>query len=558
MATINDNNTPVLVPPYAKAEGALLAHAAGDALGWPQEIRSNFRSQFDVKQVQVEFKKWIRRGGGRYQPYEEEISPGSYSDDTQLTLAVARCRIDYGDQWWKAFTKIELPLWTIYERGGGGATKRAAKSWGLGQVPWKTNNTKNVYQYFMAGGNGVAMRVLPHALFLVEQEEPTELMHDVVLDGTATHGHPRALVGAKAYAYAAWSLARRKNTLRFGELLDILIDESRIWGEFPKSGTEKTDWFSAAEKVVKGFEDVWNTTVVEMRNLLEIARKGIKSGAVVSDSQVMKELGCFGKYKGSGTISTSAAVYLVSRHAVQPEQGVLRAAHEIGSDTDTIAAMTGGLLGCLCGNNWLPRQWLTVQDSEYLRNTASRLVDGSKTAPGNPITSRSDPNAILDSLRNKPEADVYWGGTRKTKVYTFKKPKPLAKNIDIRSWRLDTVDGQTMYVTKVYRTPRVTRTDSHSLKDTSLIGSTGEQVTQKWKRKLDINPKDALYVEFSRLLPVLYGESVFSTRDIERAFDLPRSQVSKWLKRAVQDGKIKQISKNPLKYVNNNIQQSFL
>lgn len=556
MVNNSEHNTSHFVPHFAKAEGAFLAHAAGDALGWPQEIRSNYRGHAALSHVQVEFRKWTRRGGGRFQPYEEEVSSGSYSDDTQLTLAVARCRIDYGNQWWKALTKIELPLWTLYERGGGGATKRAAKSWAIGQAPWKTNNVKYVYQYFMAGGNGVAMRVLPHALFLTEQEDPTELMHDVVLDGTATHGHPRALIGAKVYAYAAWSLARRKSTLRFGELLDILIDETLNWGEFPHSGTEKKDWFSAAEKVVSGFEDVWKKTVIEMKGLLERARKGILAGAVVNDSQIMRELGCYGRSKGSGTISTSAAVYLVSRHAVQPEQGVLRAAYEIGSDTDTIAAMTGGLLGCLCGNNWLPHQWLTVQDADYLRNTASKIVQGPKTTQENTVSSLSDPRAVLIGLDKDAKKDVNLGGDRKARVYTIKKPKPLARDIDVRAWRLDTCDGQTMYVTKVNRLPRTTRTDSHSLQGTSKIGSTSE--SERGSSKREIKPKDALYVEFCRQLSVVYGENVFVPKDIELALEIPRGLVSKWLNRAVKDGKVKQISKKPLKYVKNDTQQSLL
>lgn len=192
--------------PLTKAEGAFLALAAGDALGWPQEIPRNVRGNSTNESAHVEFKKWIRRSGGRFQPYYEVIHPGDYSDDTQLTLAVARSRTNHGSSWWKALTRVELPLWTLYERGGGGATKRAANAWASGNPPWKSDKRDRVRQYFAAGGNGVAMRVLPHALFLAKQEDPVALMYDVVLDGSATHGHPRALVGATVYAYAAWLL----------------------------------------------------------------------------------------------------------------------------------------------------------------------------------------------------------------------------------------------------------------------------------------------------------------------------------------------------------------
>ena len=223
------------VVPLAKAEGAFLALAAGDALGWPQEMRRSVRSNASgTSSPRIEFQTWVRRTGGRYRPYEETIGAGEYSDDTQLTLAVARSRTNHGADWWKAFMRVELPRWTIYERGGGGATKRAAQAWLAGVPPWQSGKIDAVRRYFDAGGNGVAMRVLPHALFLAAQDDPAVLVHDVVRDGAATHGHPRALVGATACAYAAWSLARRNRTLGFGELLDLLIDEQdRGWGAFP-------------------------------------------------------------------------------------------------------------------------------------------------------------------------------------------------------------------------------------------------------------------------------------------------------------------------------------
>ena len=121
MPDSNENQVvPVPTLPLAKAEGALLALAAGDALGWPHEMPRNSPINPENKGPHVEFEGWTRRSGGRFRPFEESIRPGEYSDDTQLTLAVARSRTNYGSAWWKALTKIELPLWTLYERGGGG------------------------------------------------------------------------------------------------------------------------------------------------------------------------------------------------------------------------------------------------------------------------------------------------------------------------------------------------------------------------------------------------------------------------------------------------------
>ena len=329
--------------PLDKAEGAFLALAAGDALGWPQEMPRFVRGNPTSSKAHVGFKEWTRRGGGRFRPYEETIRPGDYSDDTQLTLAVARCRINHGAAWWKAFTQVELPLWTLYERGGGGATKRAAGAWAGASPPWRLKKRENVRRYFDAGGNGVAMRVLPHALFLAGQNQPADLMHDVVLDGSATHGHPRALVGATAYAYAAWSLMRRSGTLRFGELLETLLDGAPQWSRFPESAREEKSWLEVANDVTDAkFREIWARTAHEMRELLETARRGLEAGALADDRGVLNDLGCFGPEKGAGTVSAAGAAYLAARHAAHPVQGVLRAAFERGADTDTLAAMTGG------------------------------------------------------------------------------------------------------------------------------------------------------------------------------------------------------------------------
>ena len=318
-----------VVPP-AKVEGAFLALAAGDALGWPQEIRRSVRSNASgTPSPRIEFQTWTRRTGGRYRPYEETIGAGEYSDDTQLTLAVARSRTNHGADWWKAFMRVELPRWTIYERGGGGATKRAAQAWLAGSPPWQSGKTDAVRRYFDAGGNGVAMRVLPHALFLAGQDHSAVLVHDVVRDGAATHGHPRALVGATACAYAAWSLARRNRTLGFGELLDLLIDEQDRWGAFPDMVRGGDEWFAAAGRVFdEPYERLWERTVGEMRQLLEQARNGIRAGALADDRAVLDDLGCFVRFKSAGDVRAGEPWCLTRRRSTSAWSGSARTALE--------------------------------------------------------------------------------------------------------------------------------------------------------------------------------------------------------------------------------------
>ncbi|MCY4034971.1 MAG: ADP-ribosylglycohydrolase family protein [Hyphomicrobiales bacterium] len=441
-----------------KAEGSFVAFAAGDALGWPQEFPGKFIGKLESNKPSPELRAWMRRGGGQYYPYEEPVRRGEYSDDTQLILAVARARLVSGDSWWTVLTKTELPLWTLYERGGGGATKRAIACWLKGISPW-SGAGRDVKRYFDAGGNGVAMRVLPHAIFYAGADDPTLLIRDVVMDGVATHGHPRALIGAAAYAFAAWWLLRTDRTIRFGELVEVLLEEQETWGTLPKKASPKNGWLDAANRQTPGgYEALWSNVVSEMTRLLEHVRTGLAAGAIGNDDEVLREIGCFGKDKGAGTISTAASVYLCARYAAQPAQAVLKAAFAHGADTDTIAAMTGGLSGALAGSDWMPADWLSVQDCEYIRTVANAVARGPGATRERPRELRTigkkDVDSLTDNLVQGYRGKLDLDGVRKSEVIDMMSPKPLSKTTLAQVWHIRTDDGQTIYVTKLGRRPK--------------------------------------------------------------------------------------------------------
>jgi ADP-ribosylglycohydrolase/predicted enzyme related to lactoylglutathione lyase len=441
----------------AKAEGAFVAFAAGDALGWPQELRGNARGARTPVPVSAEFRRWTRRDGGRFQPHEIVIQPGEYSDDTQLTLAVARCRSIGGTGWWHAWTRTELPLWTLYQRGGGSATRHAAASWLKGSAPWKNRDPRARLRYFDSGGNGVAMRVLPHAVFHARRPQAANLLRDVVLDGVATHGHPRALIGATAYAYAAWWLLGLDQPLGFGQLVDVLLDHSSSWGAFPEKEPSRNGWLDTANSATHGeYENLWRTVTREMITLLEEARRGVQQGALADDDEILEKLGGFGDQKGAGTVTAAAAIYLCARYAAQPTQGVLRAAFALGADTDTLAAMTGGLMGCLAGTDWLPREWFKVQDCQYLRHLAARLFLGQPIEGETPASPRAlgpnDLDRLHQTLAAANHSDSFaLDEARQARIVDTSTPKPLSASVKARAWKLKTSDGQTLFVTRIER-----------------------------------------------------------------------------------------------------------
>lgn len=349
-----------------KAQGALLGAAFGDALGWPQEDRSRKIGRSSDQTIHLEeFQQWRRRAGGRFYAHEEIINSGEYSDDTQLLLCVARSLLS-DSQWLENFTLRELPAWTLYERGAGGATKRAVESWITGQEPWRQTPIEKAKIYFNAGGNGVAMRILPHCLSAIYETDFPKIAKNIIADGICTHGHPRALVGALAYGFAICESLKKTGTLGYGEIVERVLSNVNSWSEFPDLSDLWPNWKQTAEELNnREYLFTWKETVREMLNLLELCRSAMKQGALSIDEEVLTRLGCFDReMNGAGTITASASIFLAARYAADPCNGIIEAAFAKGADTDTLASMTGGLLGAILGIEWLENRVKRIQDSQ--------------------------------------------------------------------------------------------------------------------------------------------------------------------------------------------------
>ncbi|MFB9415536.1 ADP-ribosylglycohydrolase family protein [Dactylosporangium matsuzakiense] len=352
------------------ATGIFLAAAAGDALGWPQEARGGLvggQKERDGAKPQMTFRSWIRHAGHYSGRYRDPVQPGEYSDDTQLLLATARACLA-GDHWWQRLTEAELPTWPLYQRGGGGAVLRAAAAWASGRPPWESGSSARaqdaVARYRNAGANGIAMRIAPHVL---RADTSHALIRRVVRDGITTHGHPRALVGALVYAFALGHAAQAQATHGFGDSIQAaangLIDADQILPELP------TGW--ATDSELDRFVGAWHDTNKETQQLLEIITDSLHQGAMSNPETTLERLGCTDpKVNGSGTVTATAAIYLASRFAARPQNGLLTAAFLRKADTDTLASMTSAMLGALHGIDWLGDLAVTVQDAAYLTKVA--------------------------------------------------------------------------------------------------------------------------------------------------------------------------------------------
>lgn len=354
------------------AIGIFLGAAVGDALGWPQENRSSIvggQKARDAAESRLEFRAWQRTGGYTGHRYRDHVAAGAYSDDTQLLLAVARACLA-GDGWLAQLVTAELPAWPAYQRGGGGAVLRAASAWARRQPPWEGGSTarqqKLRNQYFSAGANGVAMRIAPHAIWSRSHDE---LIRRVIADGITTHGHPRALVGALTYACALYAALETSDTISFGHLINAAREG--LVGPNTVEQCVPHEWLNNQPDL----SQAWRSATREMTDLLDVAEASIRNGALSNATETLTRLGCTDpKIYGAGTITSAAAIYLAARFAARPENGLIAAAFLPKADTDTLASMTGALLGATHSTGWLGELDTQVQDGPYLRHVAHAVA----------------------------------------------------------------------------------------------------------------------------------------------------------------------------------------
>ncbi|MDQ2874094.1 MAG: ADP-ribosylglycohydrolase family protein [Actinomycetota bacterium] len=463
-------------PNYAeRVRGSIISAAVGDALGWPQEARSNIVGGEKARAVTPvpRFRSWDRNSGGQFARYQETVQAGEYSDDTQLLLAVARSCLA-GQSWLPTLTRVELPAWTLYPRGAGRAVISAARSWAHGHPPWtegsgrSTRNTDPVAAYFGAGANGVAMRIAPHVAATIGDDVQTMLSR-VIADGIATHGHFRALVGAAVHALALRHALRQRGVLEYGDLIEALLDD-RSW-QVPDwlSGVLPDSWLSAyARKAPRPVGIAWLDTVQETRELLAIAQGSLARAALANDEQTLEALGCYDRTRnGSGTITAVAAAYIAARSAARPMTGLLRAAFLPKADTDTLASMAASLLGAIHGAEWLGPLASAVQDASHIEALGNKLASlGLSSHPAGQVAfqfegSRADPSPGVSSRDTEYFRRAAFPGPKPPDAFVDGRRIVSHKRLDIpaagrteveRLW-LHLEDGQTIALDNITRRP---------------------------------------------------------------------------------------------------------
>lgn len=262
---------------------------------------------------------------------------------------------------------------------------------------------------------------------------------------------------------------------------------------FPEGDGVLGEWRRQAETSLPGgLRQVWAQTLSEMLALLEKSLAGIRAGAISVDSRVLQELGCFDRaVNGAGTICAAAAMYLASKYAPDPQNGLVEAANLKGADTDTIASMAGCLLGLIAGIEWLQRYRNQLQDEDYITKLAYRLevchLDQSEG--GSLSLSKHKPNYELDRFvsllrAGKAKEVVEIPDGRKAFIKDVAPVKTSSENLSGTQWELKTEDGQILYVKKLERKARDTSEKGVAGEDRSVTKSTPRKKRLGFKLKI--------------------------------------------------------------------------
>lgn len=372
--------------PETKYKGAIKLAAIGDALGWITEFEKSSDSlklKYGTDYVS-NFYKWKKEVGGRFNGYIDNLTKGSYSDDTQLLLSVARSIKVDGTIDREYFSKIELPNWLLYARGAGRTIKNAARKierksakWNSNFFNYKVGNT--TIDYRESGANGAAMRILPIAL--ANFGEIDKIKEEIFANSIVTHGHPRAIIGAMLYGYAVDTILKfRPEHFTYEAFLtelgkDIHLKLSIPFIQKSNFSSWEKEWNSKAKIP---FKEQYQTILDETQQYLRDVYKSLTNK--IEDEKALRTLGCYkSDTKGSGTSTVIASIFLCCKYHKEPIKGIEQAVNSIGTDTDSIAAFAGGLIGSLHGTSIIPDRFKSIQDSDYLENIAIRLLEISES-----------------------------------------------------------------------------------------------------------------------------------------------------------------------------------
>ena len=328
-------------------KGGIMGVICGDALGLPVQ----FLSREEIRKSPVTG----MRGYGTF-----HLPEGSWSDDSSLTIASMDSILHHG-----------LDLSAMMKNFAAWLKDGKFTPYGCAYDIGRTCCT--AIENYMAGadtahcglsgnrdcGNGALMRILPTALYLLtenncgEMEDKEVFLTQLHASTALTHAHPVALMASGIYTEILGAILRDRYGTK-GRTLRELAEEGiaaakKEYTVMRRGNIREMD----EEKYVKYFE--------KYSRLTDIA-----GFAALSEDEI----------RGSGyVVDTLEAAIWCCLNTENYMDCVLKAVN-LGLDTDSVAAVAGGLAGAYYGIDAIPEEWLgTLTRIDWIMDLTERFCD---------------------------------------------------------------------------------------------------------------------------------------------------------------------------------------
>lgn len=298
-----------------RTRGVMYGLAIGDALGAPTEFMPlpAIKAQYGEEGIQ------------------DLPDPALYTDDTQMSIAIAEALIQAGNQDIESImeaVKEEFIKWRHSpdnNRAPGNTCLRGIENLERG-VHWTKSGIAR------SKGCGSAMRAAPIGHFY--QHEPDKLREVAHATGICTHGHLTADAACIGSAY----------------LVKLALD-----------GTPPREMIKELLKFTQGISDEWDSAIRKLEGCLDW---GDEEEAL--------------QYLGEGWVGEEAvalALYCFLRYPDSYGRTIIRGANTNG-DSDSIACIAGAISGAYVGINAIPEPWVKrIEKSAYLDDLAHRTAE---------------------------------------------------------------------------------------------------------------------------------------------------------------------------------------